>query len=90
MDRLVAMGEQFLTCSYHLDKETGTKSGDFNLLKIENQKIVKKWQSEAFEYGILSIKEEKEGFSVGCSDGAIRFVNPLDSTFSTFSSESEG
>jgi hypothetical protein len=63
-----------LTCSYHLDKESGTKSGDFNLVKIENDKIIKTWQSDPFDFGFLSIKEESDGlFSLGCSDGSIRF-----------------
>jgi hypothetical protein len=83
-----------LTCSYHLDKESGKKSGDFNLVRIENDKIVKTWQSDSYDHGFLSIKEEPDGlFSLGCSDGSVRFLSIKDNQViesQKFLSESEG
>ena len=83
-----------MTCSYHLDKENGTKSGDFNLVRIENDKIVHTWKSEPYDHGFLSIKQESDHlFSLGCSDGSVRFLTIKDSKVeeeSKYLSDEEG
>lgn len=73
---MLPSNDQFLTCSYHLDKENGTKTGDFNLIKVENDKLVKTWQSNPYDFGFLSLKQEgPDTFSLGCSDGAVRVLS---------------
>ena len=73
IDRMIEYGEsQYLTTSYHLDKDSGLKSGDINILSVDEDKIKKIGRSQVFNFGILSIKHETQNiYSIGCSDGSV-------------------
>lgn len=76
IDRILPLDDNlFVVASYHLDKESQTKSGDLNVVKIKENKIELVSQLKTFDFGILSIeKEDDQGlFSLGCSDGKVRF-----------------
>jgi hypothetical protein len=67
-----------LCASYHLNKETGEKSGDLIHVKVEDEKIVKEASVSLFDFGVLSIEPEADGkFSMGCSDGAVRLADTV-------------
>ena len=76
IDRMIEYGEsQYLTTSYHLDKDSGLKSGDINILSVDGDKIKRIGRSQVFNFGILSIKHETQNiYSIGCSDGSIQFL----------------
>ena len=75
IDRIIPYGDNFVTTSYHLNKETGLKSGDINIIQIQDQKIKTVGRSQVLDYGILSIKHEKDNqFTLGASDGNVKLV----------------
>ena len=46
-----------MTTSYHLDKQSGIKYGDINIIQIVNNKIEIKFKSESIaNQGYLSVK----------------------------------
>jgi len=65
-----------LSAAYHLDKETKTKSGEINLVTITADHKLECVKLIEFDFGVLSIKQEDhDQFSLGCSDGKLRFYN---------------
>ena len=76
MDRIIPFGDNFVTTSYHLNKETGAKSGDINIVQVIDEKIKTIGRSQVLDYGILSIKQEEAHgqFSLGSSDGNVKMV----------------
>ncbi len=76
VDRLVKFDESgsYLAATYHLDKDSQTKSGSIQEIQVvrEGQKIDVRGESWELGYGVLSIKrEDPELWSVGGSDGKI-------------------
>ena len=58
IDRLIPIDlneATYLSTSYHLDKETSKKSGDLNILKVNESKIEIIASSPELPFGILSI-----------------------------------
>ena len=76
--RITKMGDSFVTCAYHLDKETGLKSGDLNLINIKDGKFEIEKTFE-YDFGVLSLKLEKDDLlSMGCSDGSVKLFDRKD------------
>ena len=54
--------EQFLTASYHFEKEIDSKFGQLVIVGVDKEgdvgKIVAKQKSEKLDYGILSLQEQ--------------------------------
>ena len=88
VDRLIAIAgtPDYLAATYHLDKETQTKTGSLVKLSVVDTKITVN-QNYNLDYGVLSLKQEGEDlYSVGCSDGAVRLLS-LDRVSKTYETD---
>ena len=79
VDRLIPYNESsFLAATYHLNKETQTKTGSLQLISVDNNTI-KVGPAYDLDYGVLSVKQEgSAGLTMGCSDGSIRRMGDAD------------
>eukprot|EP00347_Sterkiella_histriomuscorum_P015376 403357250 len=78
IDRIIPFDEpnQYLTASYHLNKETQEKSGNLSIINItEDNKLKLQAKTIDFDYGVLSIKHESGNiYSIGTSKGDVQFL----------------
>lgn len=66
---------RYVAATYHLDKETQTKSGSLQLVTVDGEKVETFGEPLELGYGVLSIKREESGlWSIGGSDGKIHLI----------------
>jgi hypothetical protein len=59
VDRLAKLdATSYLAATYHLDKETQTKTGSLQEVSIDNDELKVRGPPQELGYGVLSIKEE--------------------------------
>ena len=76
MDRLAKLdATSYLAATYHLDKETQTKTGSLQEVYIDNDQLKVRGPPQELGYGVLSIKDEGDAeWSIGGSDGGIHMI----------------
>ena len=66
---------KYMTAAYHLNKETGLKSGEINIIKVDTETgtLTLEKQHSEMDYGVLSLELlGSNQVSIGCSDGSVR------------------
>jgi hypothetical protein len=72
IDRINAYKDHWIVSSYHLDKETGLKTGNLVSVRVTDSLKLDCQLNESFDFGILSTTVEGDKITLACSDGGLR------------------